>query len=812
MTEPARQTIADTEHSIPIEYGAESIRVLKGLDAVRKRPGMYIGDTDDGSGLHHMVYEVVDNAIDEALAGHATAVEVVLNADGSVTVRDDGRGIPVDIHKGEGISAAEVIMTQLHAGGKFDQNSYKVSGGLHGVGVSVVNALSSKLQLRVWRDGKEHYIEFAHGDAVAPLAVVGDANGKRGTEVTFLASTETFTNVEYDFATLEHRLRELAFLNSGVNIVLSDMRHAVEKREEMHYEGGVEEFVKYLDRNKKAMVPSPIMINAEMNGIGVEAALWWNDSYHENVLCFTNNIPQRDGGTHLAGFRGALTRQVNGYADAIAKREKIALTGDDCREGLTAVLSVKVPDPKFSSQTKDKLVSSEVRPVVENVLNEALASWFEEHPAEAKVIVSKVVEAAAAREAARKARELTRRKGALDYASLPGKLANCQENDPAKSELFIVEGDSAGGSAKMGRNREFQAVLPLRGKILNVERVRMDKMLSSEQIGTLITALGCGISDDFSADKLRYHKIIVMTHSDVDGAHIRTLLLTFFYRQMRELIDRGHLYIAQPPLYKVARGKSEQSLKDERALENYLIDTGLDDCVFKLATGEARSSRDLRALVEDARVIRGTLHNLHGRYNRKVVEQAAIAGVLSPKITADVATANAAADYIARRLDALADEVERGWTGRFTEGEGFAFERTVRGVKDVAIIDDALLGSADARKLDDYAAKLQEAYPNPGLLRRKDTEPVIHGPVGLFEAVTDAGRKGVVLQRYKGLGEMNPDQLWETTLDTNERSLLQVKVKEVDEADDIFTKLMGDVVEPRREFIQDNSLSANVDV
>jgi DNA gyrase subunit B len=810
MTEPARQ-IADTEHSIPVEYGAESIRVLKGLDAVRKRPGMYIGDTDDGSGLHHMVYEVVDNAIDEALAGHATSVEVVLNADGSVTVRDDGRGIPVDIHKGEGISAAEVIMTQLHAGGKFDQNSYKVSGGLHGVGVSVVNALSSKLQLRVWRDGKEHLIEFAHGDALAPLKVVGEADGKRGTEVTFLASKETFTNVEYDFATLEHRLRELAFLNSGVNILLSDMRHAVEKREEMRYDGGVIEFVKYLDRNKKPMMPSPIMIRSEMNGISVEAALWWNDSYHENVLCFTNNIPQRDGGTHLAGFRGALTRQVNGYAETHAKKEKIALTGDDCREGLTAVLSVKVPDPKFSSQTKDKLVSSEVRPVVENVINEALAAWFEEHPTEAKAIVSKVIQAAAAREAARKARELTR-KSPLSVSSLPGKLADCQEKDPAKSELFIVEGDSAGGSAKMGRNREFQAVLALRGKILNVERVRPDKMLSSEQIGTLITALGTGISDDFNADKLRYHKIIVMTDADVDGAHIRTLLLTFFYRQMRELIDRGHLYIAQPPLYKVNRGKSEQYLKDERALEDYLIDTGLDDCVFKLASGEDRSSRDLQGLVQDARMIRNVLQNLHSRYNRSVIEQAAIAGVLSPRIIGNLESANAAADYIARRLDALADEVERGWIGRFAEGEGFFFERTVRGVKEVAIIDDALLGSADARKLDEYAVRLQEAYPRPGLLRRKDKETAIHGPVSLFEAVTDAGREGVKLQRYKGLGEMNPGQLWETTLDTNERSLLQVKIKEVDEADDIFTKLMGDVVEPRREFIQDNSLSANVDV
>src|SRR5512140_1906860 len=720
---PARELNGD-------DYGADSIKVLKGLDAVRKRPGMYIGDTDDGSGLHHMIYEVVDNAIDEALAGHCDLVTVSLNADGSCSVTDNGRGIPVGIHKGEGISAAEVIMTQLHAGGKFDQNSYKVSGGLHGVGVSVVNALSSKLQLRVWRDDKEHLIEFAHGDAIAPLKVVGEAKGKRGTEVTFLASTETFKNVEYDYATLEHRLRELAFLNSGVNIVLSDMRHAVEKREEMMYKGGVIEFVKYLDRNKKPMVPAPIMINAELNGIGVEAALWWNDSYHENVLCFTNNIPQRDGGTHLAGFRGALTRQVNGYADAIAKREKIALTGDDCREGLTAVLSVKVPDPKFSSQTKDKLVSSEVRPVVENVLNEALAAWFEEHPGEAKIIVGKVVEAAAAREAARKARELTRRKGALDMASLPGTLADCQERDPAKSELFIVEGDSAGGSAKQGRNREFQAVLPLRGKILNVERARFDKMLGSEQIGTLITALGTGIGrDDFAVDKLRYHKIIIMTDADVDGAHIRTLLLTFFFRQMEELIKRGHIFIAQPPLYKVNRGKSEQYLKDERALEDYLIATGLEEAVLRLYSGEHRAGEDLRQLVEQARVIRNVLNGLHSRYNRQVVEQAAIAGVLTPDIFGDPQKAVEAAKYIARRLDALSEETERGWRGEFKE-EGFRFERTVRGVKEVATLDHALLGSADARKLDEHALTLQQTYPRLATLHRKDEDIPIHGPVG----------------------------------------------------------------------------------
>jgi DNA gyrase subunit B len=795
------------------DYGAESIKVLKGLDAVRKRPGMYIGDTDDGSGLHHMVYEAVDNAIDEALAGHATQVDVSLNPDGSCTVRDNGRGIPTGMHS-EGVSTPEVVMTQLHAGGKFDQNSYKVSGGLHGVGVSVVNALSTWLKLTIWRDGHEHFIEFRDGVAVAPLVVVGDSNGKRGTQVSFLPSTETFTMVEFDFATLEHRLRELAFLNSGVSIVLSDMRHAVEKREEMMYEGGVEAFVRYLDRNKTPLIPKPMMIKSERDGIVVECALWWNDAYHENVLCFTNNIPQRDGGTHLAGFRGALTRQVTQYADKLGttRKEKVALTGDDCREGLTAVLSVKVPDPKFSSQTKDKLVSSEVRPVVENVVNQALQDWFETHPQESKVIVGKVVEAAAAREAARKARDLTRRKGALDISSLPGKLADCQERDPAKSELFIVEGDSAGGSAKQGRNREFQAVLPLRGKILNVERVRMDKMLSSQEIGTLITALGAGISDEFNIDKLRYHKIIIMTDADVDGSHIRTLLLTFFYRQMRQVIDNGHIYIAQPPLYKVNRGKSEQYLKDERAFEDYLISTGVEEAVLKLASGEERAGEDLQKLVEEARNIRNTLNGLHSRYNRQVVEQAAILGVLNSEIFGDPAKASAAAPFIAKRMNVLAEETERGWEGSFTEDAGFVFTRTVRGVQSVAIIDHALLGSADARKLDEYAISLQKVYEKPGALRRKDDSWPIHGPVGLFEAITGAGRKGVSMQRYKGLGEMNPEQLWETTLDVNARSLLQVRVKEVDEADDIFTKLMGDVVEPRRQFIQDNALSASVDV
>jgi DNA gyrase subunit B len=812
MAEAARQT-----PPIAADYGAESIKVLKGLDAVRKRPGMYIGDTDDGSGLHHMVYEVVDNAIDEALAGFAKEVVVTLNPDGSCCVRDDGRGIPTGIHQGEGVSAAEVVMTQLHAGGKFGEahnaaNPYKVSGGLHGVGVSVVNALSTWLKLTIWRDGKEHFVEFRDGEALAPLSVIGAAHDKRGTEVAFLPSPQTFTMTEFDFATLEHRLRELAFLNSGVLIVLCDKRHAVEKREEMRFEGGVEAFVRYIDRNQNSLIPAPIVIKAERDGIAIECVLWWNESFHETVLCFTNTIPQRDGGTHLAGFRGALTRQVTGYAEkgGAAQKEKVTLTGDDCREGLTAVLSCKVPDPKFSSQTKDKLVSSEVRPVVENLINEALQYWFEEHPAEAKVIVNKVITAAAAREAARKAREMTR-KSALGITSLPGKLADCQERDPAKSELFIVEGDSAGGSAKQGRDRAFQAVLPLRGKILNVERARLDKMLSSQEIGTLITALGTGISDEFSAEKVRYHKIIIMTDADVDGSHIRTLLLTFFYRQMRELIDRGHLFIAQPPLYKVTRGKSEQYLKDERALEDFLIATGLEDSVLRLSSGEHRAGGDLKDLVEQARIVRNLLNGLHSRYNRKVVEQAAIAGVLTPDIFGDPRKAVDAARYIARRLDALSEETERGWQGEFREGEGFHFERSVRGVTDVAVLDQALLGSADARKLDEHAVTLQQAYPRPASLRRKDEEAPIHGPVALFEAVTNAGRKGLSLQRYKGLGEMNPNQLWETTLDANARSLLQVNVKEIDEANILFDELMGDKVEPRRAFIEQNALMASVD-
>ncbi len=793
------------------EYGAESIKMLKGLDAVRKRPGMYIGDTDDGSGLHHMIYEVVDNAVDEVLAGHAKECTVVLNPDGSCTVRDDGRGIPTGIKKDDDHdpkrSAAEIVFTELHAGGKFDQNAYKVSGGLHGVGVSVVNALSSWLKCRIWREGKEHLIEFRDGVPVAPLSVVGDAEGLRGTEVSFLPSTKTFTQTEFDFTTLEHRLRELAFLNSGAKIVLTDARHADVRREEMLYEGGTSAFVRYLDRSKQSLIGEPIMIRGERERVIVEVALWWNDSYHENVLLFTNNIPQRDGGTHLAGFRAALTRVVNKYAgdSGLAKKEKVDLSGEDAREGLTCVLSVKVPDPKFSSQTKEKLVSSEVKPVVEGIVGEQLTAWFEEHPKEAKLIVGKIVEAALAREAARKARDLTRRKGALDSLRLPGGLAECQDRDPVNTEMFIVEGDSAGGSAKQGRKREYQAVLPIRGKILNVERARIDKMLSSEQVTNIIGALGTGIRDDFDLSKLRYHKIIIMTDADVDGAHIRTLLLTFFYRQMPELVEKGHVYIAQPPLYKVARGKSETYLKDQRALEDYLIDSGLEEAVLVSGAGEERAGQDLRDIVTQARGIVGLIEGLHSRYARNVVEQAAIAGAFDAELLRSAERANAIAGTIAARLDAISEETEKGWEGRYGN-DGFFFKREVRGVTEAHVLDLALLGSLDARRLNERHAHLAEVYGAPAKLRRKTESIDVFGPRTLLEAIFEAGRKGISLQRYKGLGEMNPEQLWETTLDRDARTLLQVKLGDLAEADEIFSKLMGDVVEPRREFIQENAL------
>ncbi len=755
-----------------------------------------------------MVYEVVDNGIDEALAGHADHVMVKIHADSSVSVSDNGRGIPVDIHEEEGVSAAEVIMTQLHAGGKFDSNSYKVSGGLHGVGVSVVNALSVWLELRVWRNGQEHYAKFEGGDTVEHLRVLGDAAGRKGTEVRFLASTETFSNLEYSFTTLEKRLRELAFLNSGVRIILEDERPAELLRTELFYEGGVKEFVKYIDRSKPAMMDEPIFITGERDDIGVEVAMWWNDSYHETVLPFTNNIPQRDGGSHMAGFRGALTRTINNYAQSsgIAKKEKISFTGDDAREGLTCVLSVKVPDPKFSSQTKDKLVSSEVRPAVEGLMNEKLTEWFEENPTQAKIIVGKIIEAAIAREAARKARDLTRRKTAMDVNYLAGKLKDCSEKDPSKTEVFLVEGDSAGGSAQTGRDRQTQAVLPLKGKILNVERARFDRMLSSQEIGNLVMALGTGIGrDEFNIEKLRYHKIVIMTDADVDGAHIRTLLLTFFYRQMPELIEGGYLYIAQPPLYKVMRGKSEVYLKDQASLEDYLVQQGIEGTVFRLGSGEEITGQDLVRVVSEARQLKRVLEAFPTHYPRHILEQSAIAGAFVPGVVdADL---QGTADKVAQRLDMIALEYEKGWQGRITQDHGIRLARILRGVEEVRTLDGPMLRSGEARKTGSFTKSLQDTYGTPGTLQRKDRNQAIFGPLGLLDMVLKEGEKGLSLQRYKGLGEMNPGQLWETTLDPDARTLLQVKVDDVAEADDLFTKLMGDVVEPRREFIQNNALN-----
>ncbi len=827
-------------------YGADSIKVLKGLDAVRKRPGMYIGDTDDGSGLHHMVFEVSDNAIDEALAGHCDKIIIQLNPDGSVSVEDNGRGIPTGIHSEEGVSAAEVIMTQLHAGGKFentsDDNAYKVSGGLHGVGVSVVNALSEWLDLNIWRDGEEHYMRFAYGDAVAPLKVIGPANGKKGTRVTFLASTEktpgdggTFKNqIEYDFDKLEHRYRELAFLNSGVRLFLRDARHEEVKEVELFYEGGIAAFVKWLDRNKSPLFPEPISVNGQRDDIGIDVALEWNDSYYENVLCFTNNIPQRDGGTHLAAFRAALTRTINSYADksGLLKKEKVTLTGDDMREGLTAIVSVKLPDPKFSSQTKDKLVSSEVRQPLEALMADKMSDWLEENPALARAIIQKVIDAAAAREAAKKARELTRRKGVMDIASLPGKLADCQERDPAKSELFLVEGDSAGGSAKQGRDRHFQAILPLRGKILNVERARFDRMLSSKEIGTLIQAMGTGIGrDDFNLEKLRYHKIVIMTDADVDGAHIRTLLLTFFYRQMPEIIEAGHLFIAQPPLYKATKGRSEVYLKDDAALDDYLVEAGVAGNRLETASG-TRFGDDLAGLVDHARRMKTLMRYVPRRYDSSIIEALALGRALDPEATREQRGERLAA--VTQRLD-LTDADAR-WTARVTDDGGFHFERWWRGVTDHHIIEAAFLTSAEGRKLHTLAAEQADSYAQIAKLvsakiaQADEAAPVAEGeedlpvaaakgetlvarPSELLDAILASGRKGLSIQRYKGLGEMNAEQLWETTLDPSNRSMLVVQVDQADVADEIFTRLMGDVVEPRREFIQENALSvANLDV
>ena len=822
------------------DYGADSIKVLKGLEAVRKRPGMYIGDTDDGSGLHHMVFEVSDNAIDEALAGHCDRITITLNPDGSVSVEDNGRGIPTGIHAEEGVSAAEVIMTQLHAGGKFentsDDNAYKVSGGLHGVGVSVVNALSLRLDLTIWRDNEEHYMQFAHGDAVAPLKVVGPAGGKKGTRVTFLPSPETFKITEFDFEKLEHRYRELAFLNSGVRIFLIDARHAEHVQHELYYEGGIAAFVRYLDRAKTPLFPDPIAVSGQRDGIGIDVALEWNDSYYENVLPFTNNIPQRDGGTHMAAFRAALTRTLNNYADksGLLKKEKVSLTGDDMREGLTAIVSVKLPDPKFSSQTKDKLVSSEVRQPLESLMADKMAEWLEENPAHARSIIQKVIDAAAAREAAKKARELTRRKGVMDIASLPGKLADCQERDPAKSELFLVEGDSAGGSAKQGRNRHNQAILPLKGKILNVERARFDKMLSSKEIGTLIQAMGTGIGrDDFNIEKLRYHKIVIMTDADVDGAHIRTLLLTFFYRQMPDIIAAGHLFIAQPPLYKVSRGRSELYLKDENALDSYLIESGVG--ASRLETvGGARSGNDLAALVNHARRMRSLMRYVPKRYDPAIIEGLALVGALDPLLTTEQRASSAA--FAATWLTNA--DPEAHWKGSMSAEGGYHLQRLWRGVTDHHIIEASFIASQEARRLHTLIAEVAESYATGSRLipigkastaveepaetdAGEDAEPAssstqgvaITRPSELLDAVLATGRKGLSVSRYKGLGEMNAEQLWETTLDPENRSLLRVEVAQADLADEIFTQLMGDVVEPRREFIQENALNvANLDV
>jgi DNA gyrase subunit B len=832
--------MASTPDSNSNSYGADSIKVLKGLDAVRKRPGMYIGDTDDGSGLHHMVFEVSDNAIDEALAGHCDRVLITLNPDGSVSVEDNGRGIPTGIHAEEGVSAAEVIMTQLHAGGKFentsDDNAYKVSGGLHGVGVSVVNALSEWLDLIVWRDGEEHFMRFRHGDAEAPLKVVGRTE-KRGTRVTFMPSGETFKQIEFDFDRLEHRFRELAFLNSGVRLVLTDARHEEPKSVEMFYEGGIAAFVKWLDRAKTPLIADPISITGQRDDIGIDVALEWNDSYYENVLCFTNNIPQRDGGTHLAAFRAALTRTLNNYAErsGLLKKEKVALTGEDMREGLTAIVSVKLPDPKFGSQTKDKLVSSEVRQPLEGLMADKLSEWLEENPAHARTIVQKIIDAAAAREAARKARDLTRRKGVLDIASLPGKLADCQERDPALSELFLVEGDSAGGSAKQGRNRHNQAILPLRGKLLNVERARFDRMLSSREIGTMIQALGAGIREDFDIAKLRYHKIVIMTDADVDGAHIRTLLLTFFYRQMPQLIDNGHLFIAQPPLYKVSRGRSEVYLKDDAALDDYLEAAGLEGLILDTSEGQ-RSGNDLKALVDHARRMRTLMRYAPRKYDPPLIEALALEGALKPNLDKDSKTSAVA--KVAAWLNA--GDLEASWSGEVAAEGGYLLRRVWRGVTDAYIIEPSFLVSAEARKLDSLAKEQAAAYAKPSTLRTikkgvqaeqeeaaaaddaaaeqaasesKGKPTAVTRPSELLDAVLAAGRKGLSIQRYKGLGEMNAEQLWETTLDPANRSLLRVEVAQADIADEIFTRLMGDVVEPRREFIQDNALSvANLDV
>ena len=810
--------------NIQSDYSADSIKVLKGLDAVRKRPGMYIGDTDDGSGLHHMVFEVVDNSIDEALAGHCDKIGIALNANGSVTIDDNGRGIPTEIHPEEKISAAEVIMTQLHAGGKFDQDSYKVSGGLHGVGVSVVNALSEKLNLKICRDGNQYEINFKNGKSDAPLKSIGKSNDNSGTSVTFTPDKNIFSNIQFDLKILKQRFREMAFLNPSINLSLNDNREADKKSYNFHYDGGIKEFVKFLDKSKKSLIDMPIYIEGNKNNIEFNCALWWNDSYYEQILSFTNNIRQKDGGTHLSGFRSALTRVVNNYLDQHKsnKKQDIATNSDDIREGLTSVISVKVQDPKFSSQTKDKLVSSEVRPVVESLVNEKLSDWFERNPSIAKEITLKIQKAAEAREAARKARELTRRKSSLEITNLPGKLADCQEKDPTLSEIFIVEGDSAGGSAKQGRDRKFQAILPLRGKILNTWKSRTDKILSSNEIGTLISALGTGIGNqEFDINKLRYHKVVIMTDADVDGSHIRTLLLTFFFKEMKELIVNNNLYIARPPLYKVKRGKEELYLMDDDELHQALVDYGSKEITFQTGKGTKFKDADLKEELLKIIEAQNLLKKIPERYNKKAIEEIAICGCLDLKKINEMSAkvVSQVCDLISNRFNRRFDDFDRGWECSFIAEQGFIFKRELRGVEDKFIIDHDLLNSQVIQNINDNFASDNGVYAmfqetRPGKLSNGSANhEEIYSPSQLLDIIINTGKKGLSLQRYKGLGEMNPDQLWETTLDPKNRSLIQVKIEDEAKTKGIFENLMGENVQPRKDFIDEHASNVvNLDI